>query len=218
MVGLKSAFFDELAEIRDSPLGSRLREVGLVLLFTILLVMDLLRSVSVQAKLAEMQKAWQSACAYEDALARGSLDLGNAEIICSENNADAFPQARQNKRWFCDAYCSGHGLERSAAESTWDLVTISSPVEALAMVACVPTLVQLFCVPESFAGRPLAKNGEAHRAVEHRIIGASATAQSASALSDFLAETLRAGVRPPPPLRLCAPHPPPASLLIVDAD
>ena len=85
-----------------------------------------------QAKLAEMQRAWQSACAHEDAFAPGALDLENAEIICSGNNADAFPQARQNKRWFCDAYCSGHGLERSAAESTWDLVTISSPVEALA--------------------------------------------------------------------------------------
>ena len=35
MVGLQSALFDELAEIRDSPLGSRLREVGFVSLFTV---------------------------------------------------------------------------------------------------------------------------------------------------------------------------------------
>ena len=148
-----------------------------------------------QAKLAEMQRAWQSACAHEDAFAPGALDLENAERICSENNGPV----PQNKRWFCDTYCSGHGLERIAAESIWDLVTIPAPVEMLAMIACVPTLAQRFYVPESFVGKPLA--GEAHRAVEHRVVGKSATAQSASVLSDFLVETLRTGVRPrTPPL------------------
>ena len=151
---------------------------------------------SVQANLAETHNSWQSACAREDN--PGSLDLENAEIFCSENNVDALRQIRHNKRWFCDMYCSGHGLERSAAESVWDLVTILASVEALAMIACVPTLVQRFYVPENFVGQTLAKGGQAHRAVEHRIVGASAIVQSASALHDFLVETLRTGVRPRP--------------------
>ena len=125
-----------------------------------------------------------------------SLDLENAALLCSETNEERLLQTRrQDKHWFCDAYCGGHGLERGADESVWDLVTTPAPTETIAMVACVPALVQRFYVPETHIARPPARDGSGVRGdIEHRAIGRSATALSAPALNEFLQETLRTGV------------------------
>ena len=148
---------------------------------------------------AETQTAWQSACAYENTA--GSLDLNNAEMFCAEDNADTLSQPRQNKRWFCDKYFGGCGFDRDAAESVWDLVTLPAPLETIAMIACVPTLVQRFYSPEVFVAQAPARQGTVPGSIEHKVVGASATAQSASALIEFMVETLRSGVlRTPPPL------------------
>ena len=141
------------------------------------------------------QASWQSACAKEstDSVSQ-SLDLESAELLCSETNEEE--PLRRDKRWFCDAYCGGRGLERGAAESVWDLVATPAPTEAIAMIACVPALKQRFCMPEAahIAQSP-ARDGIAHADVEHRVIGGTSTALSAPALNEFLQETLRTGVR-----------------------
>ena len=124
------------------------------------------------------------------------LDLENAKLLCSETIDEE--SLRRHTRWFCDEYCGGHGLERDAAESIWDLVTTTpAPTEAIAMIACVPALVQVFyapgaCIP--IAQPPARASSVARGAVEHRVIGGSATALSAPALNEFLQETLRTGV------------------------
>ena len=146
-----------------------------------------------KVKQAEMQKAWQSACACEDA--SGSLNLETAEMLCSEKKEDTLAQTRLSKRWFCGTYCDGRGFERNAAESVWDLVTLPAPLETIAMIACVPSLVQRFFSPKIFASQPPARNDAVQGSVEHRVIGASATAQCASALKAFVVETMRTGVR-----------------------
>ena len=145
-----------------------------------------------KVKQAEMQAAWQSACANEDII--GSLDLGSAEVLCSENNEVMSSQSRENKRWFCDTYCGGRGFDRDAVESVWDLVTLPAPLETIAMMACVPTLVQRFYSPEVFVAQPPARE-MALGSIEHKVVSASATSQSASVLSKFVVETLRSGVR-----------------------
>ena len=141
------------------------------------------------------QASWQSACDKDSAdSVPHSLDLENAEILCSETNEEE--PLRRDKRWFCGAYCGGRGLERGADESVWDLVTTPAPTETIAMVACVPVLVQRFYVPEAHVARPPARDGSGVRGdIEHRAIGRSATALSAPALNEFLQETLRTGVR-----------------------
>ena len=123
-----------------------------------------------------------------------SLDLEHAELLCSGTNEEE--PLRRDKRWFCDTYCGGYGLERGAAESVWDLVTTPTPTEVIAMIACVPALIQRFCVPEAtYIAHPPARDGTAPGAVEHRVIGGTSTALSAPALNEFLQETLRTGVR-----------------------
>ena len=149
-----------------------------------------------KVKQAEMQKAWQSACLCEDA--SGFLNLETAEMLCSTNNGRVLPQTQHDKRWFFGAYCDGRGFERNAAESVWDLVTLPVPRETIAMVACVPVLVHRFYSPESFAAQPPARNNMVQGSIEHRVIGASATAQSASALKEFVVETMLTGVRRAP--------------------
>lgn len=146
-----------------------------------------------KVKQAEIQTAWQSACAYENMV--GSLDLESAEVLCSENDEDRSSQPRENKRWFCDTYCGGRGFDRDAVESVWDLVTLPAPLETIAMIACVPALVQRFYSPEVFVAQPPAREGMVLGSIEHKVVGASATSQSASALSKFVVETLRSGVR-----------------------
>ena len=145
-----------------------------------------------------MQAAWQSACAYESAsdAVLQPLDLENAELLCCINSGGKSSPTRPDKRWFCDAYCDGHGIDRSAAESPWDLVTTPAPIEAIAMVACAPALAQRFYEPHVI--QLAAGEGKVQGSVEHRVIGASATALASPALSDFLREALCAGVRRPP--------------------
>ena len=146
-----------------------------------------------KAKHAEIQEAWQSACAYEDI--PDSLDLENAEMLCSEN-IETLAQAQHKKQTFCDTYCDGRGGERGAAESVWDLVTLPAPLEAIAIIVCVPALAQRFFSPKTVAAQPPAKNGMVRASTEHRAIGALATAtQSATALKEFMMETMLAGVR-----------------------
>ena len=145
---------------------------------------------SMKVKQAEMHKAWRSACAYED-----SLDLGNAEMLCSENNEGTVPPTQQNKRWFCDTYCDGRGFDRDASESVWDLVAFPAPLETIALIACVPSLVERLYSPESFVVHPPERNGMVHGTIEHRVVGAPAVAHSMSALTEFVVETMHAGVR-----------------------
>ena len=143
------------------------------------------------------QASWQSLCAKDstDSVPL-PLDLENAALLCSETNEEESLR-RRDRRWFCDAYSGGHGLERGAAESVWDLVTTSAPTETIAMIACVPALAQRFYVPEAciaVAQPPSGYGGVARGAAEHRVIGGTAAALSAPALNEFLQETLRTGV------------------------
>ena len=125
-----------------------------------------------------------------------SLDLENAELLCSEMNEEE--PSRRDRRWFCDAYLGGHGFECSATESIWNLVMTAAPTETIALVACVPALVKRFYAPEACftIAQPTVRRagGVARGAAEHRVIGGTTTALSAPALSEFLQETLRTGV------------------------
>ena len=201
VVGLSSSVYNQFSEARDSSLGSRLREVSFcVVLGACIFLSSGVLCCATKAKQAEMKTAWKSACAYEDTV--GSVDLENAEMLCSEDNEDTLPQPRQNKRWFCEKYCGGRGSDRDAAQSVWDLVTLPAPLETIAMIACIPTLAQRFYSPEVFVAQAPAREGVALGSIEHKVVGAPATAQSASALIEFMVETLRSGVRlTPPPLR-----------------
>ena len=128
---------------------------------------------------------------------QGFLDLENAEMLCSENN-ERSAQTQQKKQTFSDTYCDGRAGGRGAAESVWDLVTLPAPLETIAMILCVPALAQRFYPPESVAAQPPAESGMVERAaIEHRVVGASVTtaAQSATALKEFMMETMLAGVR-----------------------
>ena len=79
-----------------------------------------------------MQAIWRQACEFDDA------DYQNSD----------FSRERRDKRWFCETYCSGVGIERDASDPIWDmLTTMDSPHEPLALIACVPRLRERFFKP-----------------------------------------------------------------------
>ena len=104
-----------------------------------------------QVKLTSMQRAWACACALpadsNAPQAPALLDLDHAELLCSDTK-NLWP-AQCDKRWFCDEFCDGRGLDRELAESVWDLVTMRAPVETVALMACVSGLVEEFYRPEA---------------------------------------------------------------------
>ena len=141
-------------------------------------------------KLDLIQRVWKSAWVQQEF---ATLDLDHADRLCSEetNNNNLSP-AQRDKRWFCDAFCDGRGFERELADSVWDLVTMHAPVETIALMACVPTLVEDFYKPEAAAK---SNNAAQTNAARHLLIGAPATIDSSPKLSDFLQAALRKGVR-----------------------
>ena len=143
----------------------------------------------VKVKLNSIQRVWKSACAQQES---EMLDLDCAELLCSEDTNNNLSPAQRDKRWFCDAFCDGRGLERELAESVWDLVTMHAPVEAIALMACVPTLVEDFYKPEAASKSNSASQTDD---AKHLLIGAPATIDFSPKLSDFLLAALRKGVR-----------------------
>ena len=90
-IKLPSVFYDELAEMNNSPIGSRLRQV----------------------KRDTVENAWKSACAHDKAQVSvlGTLDLENAEVLCSDEvKAERFEE--RDRRWFSETYCDRKVLDR----------------------------------------------------------------------------------------------------------
>jgi len=137
-----------------------------------------------------MQRAWACACALpadsNAPQAPALLDLDHAELLCSDTK-NLWP-AQCDKRWFCDEFCDGRGLDRELAESVWDLVAMRAPVETVALMACVSGLVEEFYRPEAACESNAAQTNNA------KLIGARATIASSQKLSEFLLPALRKGV------------------------
>ena len=208
-VRIPSSFYDNLAEIADSPIGRRLREVRHYLCtrkqFSCRLrwcvFSDSCFPVSTKVNLDETQRAWKSACTTEGEKAESSsssnLNLEDAESLCYEETKDSQPVVRHDKRWFCGMFCDGRGLEREMEDSVWDLVKTPAPTEALALLACVPALIERFYKPETHFVQPAIISDaieDGMSAVQHLVIGAAGTLGTEAVLSQFLLATLRRGV------------------------
>jgi hypothetical protein len=135
-----------------------------------------------------MQAIWRQACEFE------GVDQNDQNVENVE-----FSRERRDKKWFCDTYCGGLGIERDAPASIWDiLTTMDSPHEPLALIACVPRLRERFFKPtahfvEARAGEDN-KDGDTITATITKHLVATARGADADRTRDFLLNTLKTGL------------------------
>ena len=84
---------------------------------------------------------------------------------------------RCDKRWFCDTFCAGQGMERDGSLSIWDLIVSFNMYDPIALLCAAPNTRYFF--------EPTIKrvNG-----VEHMVIG---TSREKSGVRDDMVEELR---------------------------
>ena len=127
---------------------------------------------SIQAKREAIELMWKDACA------------------CDVETMD-FSITPRDKRWFCDHFlrdgADGHGIERNAFDSVWDLVELMSlSRDPLSIIAAIPSLrsrywsTRTWSVPAEIQGQ----------VANHLVLGES----EQEILSEFVRDTLRAGV------------------------
>jgi hypothetical protein len=71
--------------------------------------------------------------------------------------------ARCDKKWFCTVFCAGMGLDRTSADSIWDLIQSFNLYDPMTLIAAIPKLCRRFYDPTE-----VAVNG-----ITHQIIGVS---------------------------------------------
>ena len=117
-VPVPRSMYDDMAK-GGSPIGWRMRSVGgrptSVTLFESRRVVKTNWSRRVvkycaQAIQTMLQSLWKRACAPMP-------DSDSPDV----NERHGLP-SRCNKRWFCDTFCGGNGMDRTSTEPMWDLV------------------------------------------------------------------------------------------------
>ena len=127
-----------------------------------------------------MNAAWRRACEFDEV-----------------NQNVAFSKERQDKRWFCEKYCGGVGVDRGPSDSIWDLlVSIEAPHEPLAVIACVPSLCERFLRPTAHfveSGGSSA-NGDNVTSVVTKHLLSEAGGVNGGETGDFLRSTIETGL------------------------
>ena len=128
-----------------------------------------------------MQAAWRRACDFDEV-----------------NQNIAFSSECQDKRWFCEKYCGGFGIDRGPSDSIWDLlVSIEAPHDPLAVIACVPSLRDRFLRPQPHfveTGPSSADKDDVTTSVIVKHLVAEAGWVNGKKTCDFLRSTLETGL------------------------
>lgn len=101
-----------------------------------------------------------------------------ANMAADDPHREKLP-ARCDKAWFCGQFLGGKGLDRTGADTIWDLVVSFNLYDPMTLVAAVPELRKQFFDPT------VVKVGE----TEHLIIGVSKTKHSikdAKGLAEYM--------------------------------
>ena len=126
-----------------------------------------------------MQAAWRRACEFDEV--RQNI---------------SFSSEYRDKRWFCETYCSGLGIDRGPDQSIWDLlVSIDAPHDPLAVIACVPSLCERFLrpTPRFVESGGTSTDSDVATVITKHLVS-EADCASTKKTRDFLLSTLETGL------------------------